>query len=64
MCFTAAMVGAIKTLTDLHRIEAAVRVTCNECGHVPMCDREALIQHRNRHRDTLDWDSVCASLFR
>lgn len=62
MCFTADMVGPIKTLTDLRRIEAAVRVTCNECGHVRMCDREALIQHRNRHRDSLDWDSVRGSL--
>lgn len=62
MCFTAIMVGPIKTLTDLRRIEAAVRVTCNECGHVRMCDREALIHHRTVHRAGLDWASVRASL--
>ncbi|WP_140847328.1 hypothetical protein [Sphingomonas glacialis] len=56
------MVGPKKTLTDLRRIEAAVRVTCNECGHVRICDREALIHHRTRHRAGLDWASVRASL--
>lgn len=61
-CFKRMMVGPIKTLTDLRRIEAAVRVTCNECGHVRMCDREALIQHRSRHRESLDWAAVRASL--
>lgn len=62
MCFTAAMVGPIKTLTDLRRIEAAVRVTCNECGHIRMIDREELIKHRSRYRESEDWGSVCASL--
>lgn len=62
MCFTAVMVGPIKTLTDLCRIKAAVRAICNECGLAGMCSREALIQHRNRHRDSLDGGSVRASL--
>lgn len=60
--FVSGMVGPIKTLTDLRRIEAAVRVTCVECGHVRMCDREALIKHCSFHRTSLDWAAVRASL--
>jgi hypothetical protein len=56
------MVGPIKSLTDLRRIEAAVRVTCNECGHVRMIDREVLIKHCHFHRSSLDWGIVCNSL--
>jgi hypothetical protein len=58
----AKMVGLIKTLTDLRRIEAAVRVTCNACGHVRMIDREVLILQCHFHRSSLEWDAVCLSL--
>lgn len=48
--FAVNMVGPIKTLTDLRRIEAAVRVTCKACGFVRMIDREHLIQQCQFHR--------------
>ncbi|RUN76509.1 hypothetical protein EJC47_11095 [Sphingomonas sp. TF3] len=57
------MVGAIKSLTDLRRIEAAVRVTCKKCGHVRMIDREVLIKHCSFHRSSLDWEDVRAGLW-
>ena len=60
--FDMMMVGPIKTLTDLRRIEAAVRVACNDCGFVRMIDREQLINHCQFHRSSLDWDAVRASL--
>ena len=60
--FAAIMVGPIKTLTDLRRIEAAVRVTCKECGFVRMIDREQLIQQCQFHRSSLDWEAVRSSL--
>ena len=60
--FAAIMVGPIKTLIDLRRIEAAVRVTCNECGFVRMIDREQLINHCHFHRSSLDWAAVRSSL--
>ena len=60
--FAAMMVGPIKTLTDLRRIEAAVRVTCTECGFVRMLDREQLIHHCQFHRSSLDWEAVRSSL--
>ena len=56
------MVGPIKTLTDLRRIEAAVRVTCNECGFVRMIDREQLINHCQFHRSSFEWVAVQSSL--
>lgn len=56
------MVGPIRTLTDLRRIEAAVRVTCNECGEVRMLDREVLIHQCFVHRSSLDWGVVRNSL--
>ncbi|MEG3176633.1 hypothetical protein U1872_10365 [Sphingomonas sp. RB3P16] len=61
-CFNAAMVGPIKTLPDLRRIEAAVRVTCRACGHVRLCDREALIHQCMLQRSSLEWAAVRASL--
>ena len=48
--FTAKMVDPIKILTDLRRIEAAVRVTCRACGFVRLIDREQLIQQCRIHR--------------
>lgn len=56
------MVGPIKTLTDLRRIEAAVRVTCKICGFVRLIDREQLINHCQFHRSSLEWEAVQASL--
>lgn len=56
------MVGPIKLLTDLRRIEAAVRVTCVDCGNVRMHDRELLIRDRLLNRQSLGWNAVCSSM--
>ena len=55
-------VGPINSMTDLRLIDAAVRVTCDECGHVRMLDRENLIHHRLFQRSSLDWSAVRSSL--
>ena len=39
-----------------------MRVTCNECGHVRMIDREVLIKHCHFHRSSLEWDAIRSSL--
>ena len=49
------MVGHPKSLKDLRKIEAAVRVTCPACKHVVVRDREELISHLIYHRKNLDW---------
>ena len=56
--FAAIMVGPIRSLTDLRRIEAAVRVTCKKCGFIRMIDREELIKQCQFHRSSLDWEAV------
>lgn len=48
------MAGPIKTPTDLRRIEAAVRVRCNECGHVRMIDRKVLIKQCTFYRSSVE----------
>lgn len=49
------MVGPPKTLYDLRKVEAAVRITCRSCQKVTTLDREELIQLRAAHRSSLDW---------
>jgi hypothetical protein len=38
-CLNAAMVGPPKTLGDLRRVDAAMEVKCNACGHIELLDR-------------------------
>lgn len=56
------MVGPPKTLQDLRRIEAAVRVTCRACGRVHLLDREELIAQRMNERRSCEWPIVRADL--
>jgi hypothetical protein len=52
--------GAIKTLTDLRRIEAAVRIICDRCGERVLLDREAMLHDRTARHLSLSWDAVQA----
>ncbi len=52
------MVGPPKTLQDLRKVEGAVRVTCRQCGHVALLDREQLIAERLGFRQSCDWQTV------
>lgn len=52
------MVGPPKTLYDLRRVEAAVRLTCRECGHVRLVDLEELIGTRSFNRRSMEWVAV------
>ncbi|MDH7973894.1 hypothetical protein QH494_17015 [Sphingomonas sp. AR_OL41] len=54
------MVGPIRNLEDLRRIEAAVRVTCNKCGAVELIEREALLHERTGLNLSRTWASVRA----
>ena len=54
------MVGPIKNLEDLRRIEAAVRVTCNKCGTVELIEREALLHERAAMSLGRAWEAACA----
>lgn len=52
------MVGPPKTLQDLRRVEASVRVTCRTCKHVKTYDRETLIGQRRFARQSMEWVAV------
>lgn len=52
------MVGPPKTLYDLRKVEASVRVTCRACGAVKTHDLEELIHSRSFHRESMDWVAV------
>lgn len=52
------MVGDPKTLYDLRKVEASVRVTCRSCKAVKLHDLEETIAHRIFHRQPMDWRSV------
>ncbi|MEH3046526.1 hypothetical protein [Sphingomonas adhaesiva] len=56
------MVGPPKTLYDLRKVEAALRVTCRACGGVKLVDREALIADRRFSRRSLEWPAVLSDL--
>jgi len=52
------MVGNPKNLSDLRRIEAALRVTCARCGRTGLYDRETLLADRMTHQLPTDWESM------
>ena len=52
------MVGPPKTLYDLRKVEAAVRVTCRVCGAQRLWDLEEMIQERAAARQSCDWLTV------
>ncbi|KQN93837.1 hypothetical protein ASE95_02725 [Sphingomonas sp. Leaf231] len=59
------MVGDPKTLYDLRKVEASVRVTCRSCKAVKVHDLEELIASRTFRRATMDWrttqhEMICA----
>lgn len=61
------MVGSPKSLLDLRRIDAGVRVTCNACGRTSLLEREKLIDDLLRKRRNLAWGLLpryfrCSSL--
>lgn len=49
------MVGDPKTLYDLRKVDADIRVACRACGHRRMLDREWLIEELLRRRKSVDW---------
>lgn len=56
------MVGDPKILSDLRRIEAAMRATCTGCGRVRLWNREELIAERRGFRQSMEWVAVCDDL--
>jgi len=52
------MVGDPKTLYDLRKIDADLRVVCRLCGRRRLLDREWLIGELQRRRRSLDWALV------
>lgn len=56
------MVGPPKTLYDLRKVEASVRVTCSTCGSVKTYDLEELIYTRRFERRSIEWPAVQADL--
>lgn len=49
------MVGDPKSLHDLHRIEAQVRVTCRSCRATELWELPALIEEVTRRGGNTDW---------
>ncbi|MCA1200167.1 hypothetical protein K9B35_19540 [Sphingomonas sp. R647] len=49
------MVGDPRTLHDLHRIEAQVRVTCRSCNASELWELDALIEEVRRNGGNTDW---------
>lgn len=52
------MVGDPKHLSDLARIEAAVRVTCRACGHQRQFGRNELAGELMRRRRNSAWEMI------
>lgn len=52
------MVGAPKTLSDLHRIEAQVQVTCRSCRASETWEVDALIQEVRNNGSNTDWKAA------
>lgn len=53
-----AMVGDPKTLYDLRKVDADLRVVCRACGRRRMIDREWLIAELLRRKKSVDWSLV------
>lgn len=49
------MVGDPKSLSDLHRIEAQVRVTCRSCKASELWELDALIAEVRKNGGSTDW---------
>jgi hypothetical protein len=56
------MVGAPKNLSDLHKIEAQVRVTCRGCRAEEVWDLDALIAEVRRSGGNTDWGAAGRSI--
>ena len=56
------MVGPPKTLHDLHRIEAQVKVTCVSCRSSEVWELEALIAEVRNNGGSTDWRAARAAL--
>jgi hypothetical protein len=52
------MVGSPKTLYDLRKIDADLRLVCRSCGRRRMVDREWLIAELLRRKKSVDWEAV------
>ena len=52
------MVGSPKTLYDLRKIDADLRLECRACGRRKMVDREWLIAELLRRRKSVDWEGI------
>lgn len=52
------MVGSPKSLYDLHRVEAQVRVTCRGCGATETWELEALITEVRKNGGNTDWKAA------
>lgn len=52
------MVGAPKNLSDLHRIDAQVRVTCTSCRAVEIWELDALIAEVRNNGGNTDWHTA------
>lgn len=52
------MVGPPKTLSDLHRIEAQVRVTCTSCQATEVWELDALIKEVRDNGGNIDWHAA------
>lgn len=52
------MVGAPKGLSDLHRIEAQVRVTCTSCRATEVWELDALIREVREIGGSTDWHAA------
>ena len=52
------MVGDPKTLYDLRKIDADLRVVCRACARRRMLDREWLISELLRRKKSVDWALV------
>lgn len=56
------MVGPPKNLSDLHRIEAQVRVTCTSCKATEVWELGALIDEVRRNGGNTDWRAARRSI--
>lgn len=56
------MVGPPKNLSDLHRIEAQVRVTCTSCKATEIWELDALIAEVRNAGGNTDWQAARYSL--
>lgn len=52
------MVGDPKNLSDLHQIEAQVRVTCRVCGAAEVWELDALITEVRNNGGNTDWNAA------